>query len=424
MVRRMSEKTAEAQGDRTPSAARDGDLLALAVGLALLAAGFLLYQVRQSVSPALLGLAIVLLLYPYRRFAAVRTGLAVLATVFLVQFVAATQTILFPFILSLGFAYLLDPLVDVFERRRVPRTVTILLLDVFVLGGIVFALVILIPRLISEIGQVIEQIVRQAPAVEKWYHDSVIPYLARLGVDTERITRQVVGTLPGRVQGLLQAFLSTILNASAGLSNLLGQLVTLILVPFLTFYMLRDFDRIRHQARVLLVPVPHQERARALWQRVDRILSGFVRGQLMVCLLVGILTGLGLFAVGVRYSLALGILAGLLNIVPYVGITVTLIVAVMISLFGPNPVVAAIKAIVVIEAVQVIESTVLSPRIVGDRVWLHPVWVILAVLLFSKYLGVLGLLIAVPVAAVVKELIVEALEARRAAERDADGEGN
>jgi len=423
----MNEEVSEVAREETrpTKSSRDGpDLVALVVGLALLAAAGLLFTLRESTSPFLLGLALILLIYPYRRTRAGRVALLVAGVVFVAQFVAIIQGILFPFALSLGFAYLLDPLVDVFERRGLSRTLTILVLDVLVLGGIVFALVVLIPRLISEVGQVIEQIVRQAPAVENWYRQEVIPYLDRLGLDTSRLTRDVVGALPDRLQGLLRAFLSGILNASTGLSNLLGQLLTLILVPFLTFYLLRDFDRIRHQTKELLIPVPRQEEASRLWRKMDRILSGFIRGQLIVCVIVGVLTGVGLFLVGVRYSLALGILAGALNIVPYVGITITLIVAVLIGLFSASPWIAALKAVLVIEAVQVVEGAVLSPRIVGDRVGLHPVWVILAVLLFSKFMGVVGLLIAVPVTAVAKELIVDYLEAKRAAERDAYGQAS
>ncbi len=400
----------------------DRDLFFLPAGLVLLASAALLYRLRDSVSPAWLGLAILLLLYPYRGIPAVRIALGTIGLVFLLQLLSSLKAVLFPFVLSLGIAYLLDPLVASLARRGFPRTVTILVLDLLVLGSIVASLVILIPKLVAEVGTAAEQILAQAPAFQTWFTSKAIPFLSRFGLDAARLSQDLLGSLPARFEGLLRTILNGLISAGTGLSNLLGQLLTLVLVPFLTFYLLRDFQSIRHQVRTLLIPVHLQRPARDVWSRIDRILSGFFRGQLLVCLLVGVLTGLGLFVVGVRYSLALGILAGSLNIIPYVGITVTLLVAVLIGLFSPSPAMAILKAVLVIESVQVLEGSVLSPRIVGQRVGLHPAWVMLAVVVFSRFLGVIGLFLAVPVTAILKELAMEYFQARRAAERERDAD--
>ncbi|MDZ7372816.1 MAG: AI-2E family transporter [candidate division KSB1 bacterium] len=397
------------------------EFLALVVGLVLIAVGAALYRLRESISPALLALAAWVLLYPYRRVQGVRLALWAISLVFCVQLVVVLKTVLFPFVLSLGLAYLLDPLVGILARRGLPRTLTILLLDALALGAIVAVVALLIPKLLAEVGSLVEQMVSQAPALQEWYTNQVGPYLSRFGLDSSRLVQELIGSLPQRSQGLLRVLFNGLVSAGTGLSNLLGQLLTLVLVPFVTFYLLRDFEKVRQGTKELLVPARHRPAAVAIYRRIDRVVSGFVRGQLLVCLLVGSLTALGLFVAGIRYSLALGILAGVLNLVPYVGITVTLIVAVLIGLFDPYPWSTVLKTILVIEGVQIVESTVLSPRIVGNRVGLHPVWVMLAVIVFSRLMGVVGLFVAVPVAAVLKELALDYLRARQVEGSDAGG---
>ena len=395
------------------------DLAPLVVGFALVVLAGLLFSLRDRLSPALLALALVLVLYPYRRFAAVRVTLGVVVILLTLEFLRSASNILMPFVLSLAFAYVFDPLVDIFEAKRVPRTVVILAIDLVVLGGIIFSLIVLIPKVVAEIAQVFQQIVHQAPAVQRWFQEDLTAYLSRYGLDISRLTEGVLEGLPDRLQGLLQAFLNGLLSASSSLSAVLGQFLNLVLVPFITFYLLRDWDKLRHDVKSLFIPVDKQPAASQLWHRVDEILSGFVRGQLTVCLLVGILTAGGLLLLGIRYWLALGILAGALNIVPYVGLAITLLVAVLVGVFSPDPAWTVLKIVLAIEVVQILESTVLTPRIVGDRVGLHPAWVILSVLLFANYLGVLGLFIAVPLTAVGKELLLEALRKKRQREAEA-----
>ena len=138
---------------------------------------------------------------------------------------------------------------------------------------------------------------------------------------------------------------------------------------------------------------------------VDEILSGYIRGQLMVCLAVAVLTGTALSILGIPYALILGIVAGVLNLVPYIGLAITLGIGLLVGIFSPSPLITCIKIVVVIEAVQILEGAVLSPRIVGEKVGLHPVWVMLSILVFSHFWGFVGLLVAVPFAAVIKLFI-------------------
>jgi len=192
----------------------------------------------------------------------------------------------------------------------------------------------------------------------------------------------------------------------------LGQILNVILIPILTFYFLKDFNRIQEW---MLNMVPRKYRSSCyfyLW-RTNRILGGYIRGQLIVCTIVGVLTGLGLAVFGIPFAILLGVMTGLLNVIPYIGLYVSLGLALLTSLFTAHPLVAALKIAGVFLVVQSLEGYVIAPKIVGERVGLHPLAVIFSVLVFSRFLGFWGLIIGVPTAALIKFLLDEAKRRQR-----------
>jgi predicted PurR-regulated permease PerM len=161
------------------------------------------------------------------------------------------------------------------------------------------------------------------------------------------------------------------------------------------------------------VPGPYRDRVLGLAREYDRLLAGYLRGQLLQCSIVGVLTWI-LFAVaGFPYALLMGVLAGVFNVVPYMGMIVAMVPAVVLALFSGDPLVGLAKAVGVTILVQLIDSTVLGPKIVGDSVGLHPVWVILALSISGYFFGFVGLLIAVPLAVLVSLLLRIALRRYR-----------
>jgi len=185
-----------------------------------------------------------------------------------------------------------------------------------------------------------------------------------------------------------------------------------VLTPVLGYYLLRDYDRITERVRELIPP-----RKRPTWTaflaEYDTLLSRYLRGQLLTAAVVGVLTALLLWIVRFPYAGLVGAVAGVFNLVPYLGLVVSLVPALLIALLSGSVLVSLLKIAIVFAVVQILEGSVLSPRIVGGSVGLHPVWVILALAVGGFFLGLVGLLLAVPAAVLIKLLLRGALERYR-----------
>ncbi len=216
-----------------------------------------------------------------------------------------------------------------------------------------------------------------------------------------------------RQSRMLGGGLSALLGVGRGLGAVLGVLSYLVLTPVLLVYLLRDFDRIKAQATSLIPPTRREGMLR-FFREYDRLLSRFLRGQLIEAALVGVLTWLGLLVLGFPNSGLVGVVAGVFNLVPYVGLIASIVPVVIIALLSGNVATALLKAGAVFAVVQFIDGSVTGPRIVGGSVGLHPVWVMLALAVGGFFFGFVGLLLAMPAAVMIKLLIHEGVQRYRA----------
>ena len=320
------------------------------------------------------------------------------------------RSVLTPILIALFLAYALDPLIDWMESRRIPRTLAILvfLFSVFVVA--VGFMLYLVPALQHELVRLSGSL----PGMVEQVRESLLPWLSEnLGVELPDSLAAGVESMASELAKLAPAvarpvgdLLRRVFSSSM---NLVMALVDVALLPVFAFYFLRDFDRIKERVWPL-VPERHRDPMARRLQRFDEVLSGFIRGQLMVCLILGVLYALGLVLVGVRLGLAIGLLAGLLNIVPYVGFFIGIILALLMALLDFSSWWSLIGVGAVFAVVQTLEGLVITPRIVGDKTGLSPVAVIIALLVGGELAGVFGMLAAVPVAAVLKLVVEEGLE--------------
>ena len=195
-----------------------------------------------------------------------------------------------------------------------------------------------------------------------------------------------------------------------------------VLTPVLTFYLLRDYDRILARLRGLL-PRGREAAVVEFAREYDVLLSRYLRGQLTVALIIGVMTGTLLFVVQFPYAFLLGALAGVMGLIPFLGLVLSLIPAVIVALVSGSVLVSLVKVAVVYTLVQILDGGVISPRIVGDSVGLHPVWIVLALSVGGFFFGFVGILISVPVAVGVKLVAVRGLERYRSSELYGSPEG-
>ena len=298
------------------------DLLLITGGAILLLA--FIYALRDMLSPPVISLLMLMFLLPLKSHKIKSFLIFMTIALFLLWFIAHSGTILMPFILSLLFAYLFDPVIEFLESWRIPRTLAVLIIVILVLSILALGLIFLIPQLIRELKELINMSIDYSGKIADWVETDLIAFLNRLNIDNQKIQETALNELPKRFQILLQAFFKGALNLTSAVSTAFGQLLNFLLIPFLFFYILKDFDRIKLWVRDLL-PLDQGWVFEKYIKKIDIVLSGYFRGQLIVCFIVATLTSLGLFVFGIKYSLLIGIMAGVLNLIPHIGLIITLI---------------------------------------------------------------------------------------------------
>lgn len=302
--------------------------------------------------------------------------------------------ILSPFLLAAALAYLCDPLVDRLGNKGLSRTLG----TVAVLLGLVLAFVLLALILTPLVQAQIRLLMQQAPRLVEWGSQSLLPWFAgTFGVDLVRDQEQMIGWLKEHVSELSQLTHYLPKIADSGLA-MLGFLANLLLVPVVLFYLLRDWDRtMAHLAG--WIPDPIRPRTEAIAREIDGVLSEFVRGQVMVIIVMGLFYSLALWLAGLDYALAVGIISGILVFVPYLGVVVGVLLGTLAgwAQFGALSGLLPIWAVFAVG--QLLEGMVVTPWLVGERVGLHPVAVIFALMAFGQLFGFVGLLVAIPAAA-------------------------
>jgi predicted PurR-regulated permease PerM len=313
--------------------------------------------------------------------------------------VYALRDVLMPFAAGLVLAYLLDPLADRLQKLGLGRLgATLLILVSFVLLFVAL-LVVIVPLFASQVVAFLERAPGYATRLQTLLAEQGQPILQRIGgekvlADLEKSLGDVVGKGASWLLGFLGGLWT-------GGQALLGVISLLVITPVVTFYLLLDWDSM--VAKVdSWVPVNQRETVRALAKDMDGAISGFLRGQTLVCVILGCMYAAGLFAVGLNFGVLIGISAGLLSFIPYVGSLLGLIVAVGVAVAQFWPDWTAVAMVLAVFAVgQFIEGNILAPKLVGETVGLHPVWLMFALLAGGSLFGFLGLLLAVPVAAAI-----------------------
>ncbi len=321
----------------------------------------------------------------------------ILVAVFILLLVVLSN-ILLPFVLGMAVAYFLDPVADKLEERGMGRTTaTSIIVGIFLVVS-VLTLILLVPALVDQLIGLLKRL----PGYLSALYDFAKPIIARF-VDVEMLQaseefKTAISSYAGNVIKNIGGLTSNILDQGLAFVNLLSLLV---ITPVVAFYLLRDWDRITAKVDSW-VPRNKLTMVRKIATDIDDVLAGFVRGQSMVCLILAIYYGASLLIVGLEFGLVIGIVTGLISFIPFVGAIVGFIASVGVAIFQFWPDFFQIGIVGLIFVVgQILEGYVLTPKMVGEKVGLHPVWVMFGLLAGGSLFGFVGVLIAVPVAAVV-----------------------
>lgn len=361
-----------------------------------------------------------------------------LAAIALIAFIFIFRSILLPFVAGMAIAYLLDPVADWFERRGFSRLMATLSIAILAVLVIVLGLLLIVPLLIEQLFGLVEAlrpyipetlrtlfglaeddfqaisalltpsseadiVTRSALLPTEWSFDAIIAWLGTINIDAVRAFVEANA-------GTMATLLGRVFDQGAAV---FGVLSTLVITPIVAMYMLYDWDRLVARGDALL-PREHADTIRDLLKRIDEVLSGFIRGQFVLAMILGAFYAIALTAVGLNFGLLIGLGAGLLSFIPYIGSVTGFGVSVGVALvqFWSTPWWIVVVAGIFVFG-QFAEGNFLQPKIVGDATGLHPVALFFALLAFGSLFGFVGLLIAVPLAASIGVLMRFGIERYR-----------
>ncbi|PTS82924.1 AI-2E family transporter [Pseudomonas sp. HMWF032] len=327
----------------------------------------------------------------------------IVAALLLCGLVYLLAPILSPFLIGVLLAYMGDPLVDRLERWKLSRTWGVVV--VFALITLIMAILLLV--LVPMLGKQLVRLYELAPQMLDWAQHQALPWVQlKLGLSDgfwrfDQLKAAFSGQL-GKTTDIVSTLLST---ATASGMALLAWLANLVLIPVVSFYLMRDWDLMVAKLRSLL-PRGREGLVVQLFGECHEVLGAFLRGQLLVMLALGVLYATGLMVIGLELGLLIGVLAGLASIVPYLGVVVGIGAALTAGLFQFGLDFYPLMGIAAVFIVgQMLEGMLLTPMLVGDRIGLHPVAVIFAIMAGGQLFGFTGILLALPVAAVIMVLV-------------------
>jgi len=323
-------------------------------------------------------------------------------TVLLSVLIYLLTPVLTPFIMAAFLAYLGDPLVDRLEAKKLSRTLAVSIVFSIIFLLLTLVLILLMPMLEAQLSYLFKSL----PGHLNWVQTELLPSLAaRFDLDPKAFNLDV---LRQTISQQWEAGGSSLLTIFKSISNsgvaIMVMLANLVLVPVVTFYLLRDWDLLVARVHELL-PRNKEPVIKKLAQESDQVLAAFLRGQFLVMIVLGIIYALGLKIVGLELALLIGLLAGLVSFVPYLGFIVGIVAASVAMLLQTQDIMQLWPVFVVFGIGQMLEGMLLTPLLVGDKIGLHPVAVIFAVMAGGQLFGFIGILLALPVAAIIAVLL-------------------
>ncbi len=324
--------------------------------------------------------------------------LAVTIAIFAVLY--ATRDIVLLFILSVLIAYLLNPLVEFFVKAHIPRFLSVLLLVIILIFLLILMLAGMVPVMIKDITHIISYTPQYINSIFSWIEEMAVKYDIQSSLDLETSKAYITERF-----GVISSYLlNTLTSAKDSVINIAGVIINIFIVPVIVFFLLVDFPNFKQYTNKVVERFNMKKIMEHLSQ-FESLVGKYFRGMFLVGLILSCLYSTVLFLVGVKGWLIIGIITGFGAMIPYVGFTIGLITAIIASIFTFHDYIHPIYTIIGYAAVQVLESMVITPKIVGDSLGISPVVVIVGLMIGGALANFIGMIIALPVAAFIKILI-------------------
>jgi predicted PurR-regulated permease PerM len=324
-----------------------------------------------------------------------------MTTLLLLVFIYLIRSILLPFVLGIFIAYFLNPAADRLERAGLSRNSAALLLMGAFFSTLIVMSIIVIPVIANQFAGLIQSLPGYFSQIDEKYTPMLSDYVGGLSKGQMASVKQAVSNFSGEMVTFAGQFATGLLYSGMAVVHLLS---LILITPVVAFYLLRDWGQLLLRLDVLL-PRTHAVVIRQQLVIIDRTLSGFIRGQINVCLIMSVFYALALSLAGLKFGIVIGLATGILVVFPYVGLLLSTTIGMGVAFFQ-FPDAAHIGIVLAVFVVGgVVEGYLITPRLVGEKVGLHPVWIIFGMLSGGALFGLVGVLLAVPVTAVIGVLI-------------------
>jgi predicted PurR-regulated permease PerM len=316
--------------------------------------------------------------------------------------------VLAPFMYAAVLAYLGNPLIDRLEARKIDRSMAVMLVFGLIVLGLLVLLLILVPISSHQFKLLMDRL----PVYIHWLQTSVLPWFHdHLGFDPATFELELLHTrLTDYAQKISTVALGLVESLETSSTVIFTWLAHLVLIPLVTFYLLRDWHVLLASIQNLL-PRAIVGHVTYLTRESDEVIGAFLRGQFIVMAILGVFYSVGLAVIGLEFPLIIGMLAGLVSFVPYLGLITGILLASIVSILEFHSLLSVFPVLILFGLGQLISDFFLTPKLIGDRIGLHPVAVLFAVLAGGHLFGLVGILLALPVAAVIRVLLNGARDA-------------
>jgi len=370
----------------------------------VLFAGFIVLS--KTFSPLWLLLLIICLLWSYRQSTEIRPFYILTVFFFILYFIFHYFAILVPFIIGAGLAYILAPLIEVIEKRKIPRALAILMFLLPIIAVFPLLFFLMVSGIISELQILIEKIPYAIQQIQI-SSSAIIERLLELGIEID--PNIIANTITSHVSNIIVGIFTTIGQIGKGIGSIIAVIYNLVFIPLSAYLFLADREKIVSWFQNLF-STKDQKNMNKFFSRLNFSLARFFRGSLLLMFIVGFIVGFSLWLLGIKYYLLLGLIAGICNLIPNIGYILSFIPAILIGLLSPSPVVNLVKIVSVYGGEQLLENFLLGPVIIGKSSNLHPVVVMIALILGGTMFGFWGVLLAVPMTIVIREFLNSLLE--------------
>ena len=375
----------------------------IAIGLGALALIALAASIITGSWPFIAAAALFLLLFPFREYRAARTIMFTAEILMGFWLFVTLASLLFPFIIGLLIAYLFNPVVTWVEKNwKIARGWSSLVIVLFLCGIVVLLGLLLIPRIVVQLEALLATVTNYFQgSTFSLDEDGIRNFFFSLGLPKKYVDQYVTGAIIPQIKSLYSEVPSILVAVLSAIPGYAARILDIIIIPVAAIYFLKDWN-VMIESIQSLIPQRHRPAFITTFRNIDKVLYGYIRGQSTVAALIGIIAGVTFTIIGIPYSALLGVIIAFLDLIPFIGLIMSIVVVEAVILITmPITVGAIVSGFLVIVGLHTFENYYLGPKIVGKGVGIPPVLIIISIFVFGYFMGFLGMLIAVPLTGII-----------------------